>query len=387
MNILFVHEVDWQKKVVYDVHLLAEAMSKRGHKVYAIDYSEVVKPKIQISKRVINGACVRLVHPWHAKTMGLNRLTAFVSHFGMIGGLIIKRNIDAIILYSVPTNGLQVLYWADKFGIPVYFRSLDILHKLVHYPALSFMTKKMEAFVYKNVDRVLTITPRLSEYVIKLGAHRSKVSFLPMTVDTKLFCPMSKNLELMARWGIRDGDSVVLFMGTLFNFSGLDGIIRNFGHVLKIVPSAKFMIVGDGEQRKCLENLIDEYGLRNKVIITGFQSYQDMPSYINISDVCINPFISNDITKDIFPGKIVQYLACAKSVIMRPLDGVKAVIEGTEQGVVYAKDDMAITASLVCLLQSKQPREALGANGMGYARQVHDCIKVATKLENIIGEL
>ena len=38
MNILFVHEVDWLKKVVFDIHSLAEALSLRGHRIFAVDY-------------------------------------------------------------------------------------------------------------------------------------------------------------------------------------------------------------------------------------------------------------------------------------------------------------------------------------------------------------
>ncbi len=38
MNILFIHEVDWINKVVFDIHSLAEALSLLGHRVFAIDY-------------------------------------------------------------------------------------------------------------------------------------------------------------------------------------------------------------------------------------------------------------------------------------------------------------------------------------------------------------
>ena len=38
MNILFVHEVEWLHKVVFDIHLLSEALSLLGHQVFAIDY-------------------------------------------------------------------------------------------------------------------------------------------------------------------------------------------------------------------------------------------------------------------------------------------------------------------------------------------------------------
>ncbi len=38
MNILFVHEVDWLNKVVFDIHSLSESLALLGHQVYAIDY-------------------------------------------------------------------------------------------------------------------------------------------------------------------------------------------------------------------------------------------------------------------------------------------------------------------------------------------------------------
>ncbi len=40
MNILFVHEVDWLEKVVFEVHNMAELMSLAGHTVYAVDYPD-----------------------------------------------------------------------------------------------------------------------------------------------------------------------------------------------------------------------------------------------------------------------------------------------------------------------------------------------------------
>ncbi len=41
MNILFVHEVDWLNKVVFDIHSLSESLSLLGHRVYGIDYESM----------------------------------------------------------------------------------------------------------------------------------------------------------------------------------------------------------------------------------------------------------------------------------------------------------------------------------------------------------
>jgi len=43
VNILFIHEVDWINKVVFDIHSLAEALSLSGHRIFAIDYEAYIE--------------------------------------------------------------------------------------------------------------------------------------------------------------------------------------------------------------------------------------------------------------------------------------------------------------------------------------------------------
>jgi len=222
---------------------------------------------------------------------------------------------------------------------------------------------------------------------VKLGADPNKVGILPIPVDMNLFCPSDDTGDLRRRWGIGDDDKIILFMGTLFNFSGLDGFIPKFYIIVSQMPNTKLLIVGDGEQRSRLEHLIWAYGLQKHVILTGFQPYQDIPKYINLADVCINPFVINDTTKDIFPGKTVQFLACGKPLVMRPLDGVKVVISGEEQGVVYATDDDKMALEVLSLLNSDERRMRLGQNGIEYVRKNHDCRQVAKQLEKELAEL
>jgi hypothetical protein len=147
VNILFVHEVDWLKKVVFDIHNLAESLSILGHRVYAIDYEDAwrrgqflglgsLKTKeISGVSRALPGASVGLRRPGFIKIPALSRLSAGLTHYLEIQRTIREKNIDVIMLYSVPTNGLQTIHLTKKFGIPVVFRSIDILHRLVHYAA------------------------------------------------------------------------------------------------------------------------------------------------------------------------------------------------------------------------------------------------------------
>src|SRR3972149_12062836 len=92
MNILFVHEVDWIKKVAFEIHNLAEALSLLGHQVYAIDYEETWKRdgfpglgslktrEIDGVSRVFAGSSVNLRRPGFIRLPGLSRISAGFTH-------------------------------------------------------------------------------------------------------------------------------------------------------------------------------------------------------------------------------------------------------------------------------------------------------------------
>jgi len=399
MKILFVHEVDWLNKVVFDIHFLSEALSLSGHKVFAIDYENIwsrdgfldlgslgTKEFDGIS-RAFSRASVCLRRPGFIKIPGLSRISAAFTHYREISKTIREKGIDAIVLYSIPTNGLQAIRLARKFNIPVVFRSIDILHQLVPYPMLRPLTKVFEKKVYSDVDMILTLTPGLSKYVIDLGADQAKVGLLPMPVDTNLFHPSPDSAEMRQKWELGEKGQIIVFIGTLFEFSGLDVFIHEFPQVVKQIPEAKLLIVGDGPQRPKLEGIITELGLQRQVIITGFQPYQTMPQYINLAAICINPFLITNATRNIFPGKIVQYLACGKPVVATSLPGTVAVIAGEHQGVIYANNHRNMVAEVLSLLKSTERRQQLGYAGLNYVRQVHSYEGIARQLESRLEEV
>jgi len=393
MNILFVHEVDWLKKVVFEIHNLSEALSLLNHRVYAIDYESMWKRNgysglgslktkdVEGVSRAIPGASVSLRRPGFIKIPGLSRLSVSITHYREIQRTIREKSIDVIVLYSVPTNGLQTIHLARKFGIPVAFRSIDILHRMVPNAALRPLTRILERKVYSQADLVLPNTPRYLQYVFDMGAAKSKVKLLLLPIDTSIFHPSIDCSEVRRKWGFSEKDRIVLFIGTLFQFSGLDGFIRSFPQVIENTPDARLLIVGDGSQRPKLERIITELGLEGRVIITGFQPYPTMPQYISLATVCINTFLNTDATRDIFPGKIVQYIACGKATVATPLSGITTLLPGESHGVVYAdsSDDMA--REVVSLLRSPERRQQLEQAGVNYVKQAHEQQKIARQLE------
>ena len=178
MNILFVHEIPYLRDPIWEWHQLAELLSLRGHNVYVVDYGAVRYQEMDIA-RVYPDAKVHLIRP---PSWGLGRPMHSLIYNYVIYTILKSRKIDVVILYSAPTNGWQTVIAAKRLGILVLFRSIDVLHKLVPR-ALSLPTKLTESWVYRHVDRVLTITPALSRYVASHGVSPDRIGLLPLGID------------------------------------------------------------------------------------------------------------------------------------------------------------------------------------------------------------
>lgn len=390
------HEVDFQRKVVFEFQTLPSLLAQQGHNVYVVDYQDrwqklhpldlgTLKTVEMRTQRVY--APITLIQPGVIKIPVISRESAFITHYYAIKRAIEEYKIDVIILYSVPTNGLQTIYLARKYRIPVVFRSIDVLHHLVSNPILSKITYLLEKIVYRNVDLTLAICPELGKYVIDMGALKSKVKLLPLGIDTDIYKPNIDTKELREKWVLVDSNKIIMFVGTLPKFSGLDVYLHQFLEIVKQVPEVKLMIVGDGVHRSELENITKELGLSKSVIFTGLQPYETMPQYINLADICLNSFGATGATVSIFPTKVMQYLACGKPVIAYSLPGLKSMLQGSAQGVVYANSPDEMISKTAFLLKSDAVRQWLGGRAVNYVKTTHSYDKIIQQLEIELNEV
>lgn len=348
MNILFVHETDYINKAVFEYQIIPEILSSKGHKVYVMECPMSWEKKSLFDlgtfrtsffynvKKSNKAKGVTVIRPGFLKIPVLSRISAFFTFFFVLPKIIKHYKIDKIVLYAVPTNGLQTMFWAKRFKVPVHFRMIDILHRLVPYKILSPLAYMMEKMVYKRVDQISAITPKLIKYGQSMGG-RGEIIYLPTGSDADFFYPQKADAALRAEFGVKSSDKLVLFSGTLYNFSGLDRILNYFADHLQESDNVKFLIVGRGEQLEELKKIVQAKSLEDKVKFAGFVEYGRLVNYINIADICINPFETNYITDRIFPSKVYQYLACEKPVIATKLPGMIDVIpdNGGENNVYY----------------------------------------------------
>ena len=369
MKLLFIHEVNWHRKPVFEIHDYPELLSLRGHKVCFIDFPEgesVSKlPKLHDFRttfrinqsRAYLGSSIEVRTPGRICGAPIDRLVHSVTFIPLLIKTLWREKWDAIILYGVPTNGWQTIVLAKLFKIPVLFRAIDVSHDL-RKTVFRSLIRVAEKFIYKSVQHISTNNVGLREHCIELGADESQVTVEYPGLDLRRFQASQRDLKLKSHLGIGANDHVILFMGTLYRFAGLSKFLVLVSPLIKAKSNVKFLILGDGEAASEIRETLRNLQLEQHVIMPGFVDYDELPKYLNLADVAVNTFESGLVTDCALPWKVVQYLACGIPTISTPLRGLMAYT-GRTDGIIYRPLDVTFIDAVRELLVDNERRHLM----------------------------
>jgi glycosyltransferase involved in cell wall biosynthesis len=367
MKILFVHEVSWFNKVVYEMHDFPELLSLSGHEVHFLDFDEGKprarwKPITTIESRAHKGSQVSVTTPPRFLPGILGRLLATLIQPLVFIQLIKRIKPDVVVTYSIPTSGWQITNICNRNNIPIVARVIDIPHVLreTHFKPL---VKWSEKYVFRKASFVSTHNEALRQYCIGLGAAPNKSSVIYPGIDMSRFFPAPPHQDLQAKVGLQPTDKVLLFMGTIFRFSGLVELLTELAPALRLDKSIKFLILGDGEDFNRLHQLAITLGLQSQVIMPGRIEYDLLADYLRLGHVALLPFKQELVTHGALPGKVLQYLACGLPTIATPLDGLQSMIP-PNKGILYANNSQEMANMAIDLVSKPDQQHQLAAFGL-----------------------
>jgi glycosyltransferase involved in cell wall biosynthesis len=327
MKLLFIHEVNYETKVIFEIHEFPELLALRGHEIHYIHFPEKIgirkfnlRSKVKtISGRAYPEAKIQLINPPSLGGSFVDRVLATIYTIPLLYKQIKKEKYDAIVLFSVPTTGWQTALLAKRFETPILFRALDVSHLL-----RSAISKKLvfwaERVVYRNVNVISANNSALAEYCVSHNAQYVPIVVNVPPLDLEHFHKAKNDLSIRANYKILPDDFVLMFMGTLYEFSGLNQVINDFARIRPI--ETKLVIVGGGKDEVKLRNLVADLQLSEEVLFTGVIPYNLLPEVLGIADVAINSFVPSLVTDVAFPHKVLQYLAAGLVTVSTKLEGL-----------------------------------------------------------------
>jgi phosphatidylinositol alpha-1,6-mannosyltransferase len=155
----------------------------------------------------------------------------------------------------------------------------------------------------------------------------------------------------------------VLFVGRLIRRKGVDDLLRSFALLLETMPHTMLSIVGDGPQRKNLDNLAKKLGIQHKTKFTGKLTEQDLHRKYQECDVFVMP--SKNLGDDVegFGMVFLEASFFKKPSIGTRSGGIPEAIIHQETGILVPEGDVtALKDALETLLANSELTETLGRN-------------------------
>ena len=397
MIILGLQETDWLTRGPHTQHHIFERLSKNPNiKITVLDYdidklirsqSLFIKKKVYSHvNRAVENSNVIIIRTAHLQVPYLRRLSSLITNFIEMLKFIKKNHPNIIIAFSI-TNGVIGLILAKIFKIPFIFYYIDLLHTLVPVTYAQSLARSFSRFLFKKSDHVIVVTKSLEKFVLNERIPSKKVDLLLNGISLENTIVDKEKLEnLKSKYAINDNDFIILYMGFLYDFAGLKEIIDYYNSDVKNGNfNIKFFIVGDGG----IYNHLVRYTKDLKadwVILTGKVPFFNITEYIELADLCLMSFDLNDITKDITPVKVMEYMAMKKPVLSNSLPTVISEI-GKDNGVIFAENQIELIKKIKQISSERDQLKEIGKKGFDLIEKYYVWPKILKDLKKIMVNL
>ena len=171
------------------------------------------------------------------------------------------------------TLAIFVSHFAGKNNIPYVVQAHGSVLPFFQKEGLKNIFDKVFGFrILHNASCVFALTEVEKEQYLKMGVEEDKIEIVPLGINLEEYENLPQKGSFRSRFNIAEDDKLILFVGRIHEIKGLDLLVDAFNDLIDNngEVSIKLAIVGpdDGYLSK-LEEKINEYSLKENVIITG----------------------------------------------------------------------------------------------------------------------
>lgn len=345
--------------------------AERGYNIHLISYTpvemknvhvhKVATSKLQIPLRVVQSLnLIRKINPdiLHAFYITNNGVVAALSGF----------------------HPLILSAWGSDIGTD---------------PEKSGVIRFFIRLALKTADLVETSDEPGRKRLMELGCDSKKIFLQNMGVDTTLFSPAARSVELRKGLGIDNSYSVICARSWRSDYH-VEVLIRAIPLVLEKVSNVKFILLGGGMLENELKKLAARLRVHENVSFVGRIPEEEMPKYLASVDVYVDTV--TDYRFDFF-GRILkagggggmgqttrQVMACGTPHILS--DNISVRSADWFQGLMYKQlDHQDLAEKIVQLLSDQKLRRNIGEKSRKVALEICNLEKIMKKWENIYQQL
>lgn len=228
---------------------------------------------------------------------------------------------------------------------------------------------------------VACVSKEVCDQLKIMGVKEDKILVSPMAVDPQPFISASRSSELIKKHNLTE-KFVIGWTGSFRNFHGLDLLILAYKKVAFKFPDCVLLLVGDGLERKKLEELVLQNDLNGLVIFAGRKSFTEIPSYVALFDVAVVSARSAE-GFHYSPLKLREYLAAGKPTLAPRAGEIPVAFQDGKHLLLYEAGNIESLFSAIVKLRSDASfGEVLGRQGKAHVLATGTW---AVELEKVVG--
>lgn len=234
------------------------------------------------------------------------------------------------------------------------------------------MVRHLETRAAKGADRCCVICEALRDEMESRGVRTDKLVIVPNGVDVSAFSPGPADPALRRSLNL-EGALVIGYIGSFFNYEGLDLLVRSVKPLSKSFPQLRLLLVGGGEAQADLERIARETDVANRVVFTGLVPYDLVPEYYRLIDILVLPRRDTRETRLVTPLKPMEIMAMAKALVASDIGGHREIVVDGVNGLLFTADDVDdLVSRCGQLLKNAQQRTDLGERGRRWVTDHRD---------------
>jgi glycosyltransferase involved in cell wall biosynthesis len=269
--------------------------------------------------------------------------------------LVVRRRSYQVVHWNMP--GLQALA-----GIPVA-RALAKVNVMMF--AGSGEAKSLQRsqrgrwllyLLRRFADAIIVLNPEMRTELEALGFGVDRVHWFPCEISADPPPDDCRRAELRGLHGLPSDALVVVFTGRYVEAKRLPDLVEAFASVIRAVPSALLVLVGDGPERGRLEAQAAKLGIGDAVRFTGFLPEQQVRETLYAGDL----FAMVSWIEGI-PCSLVEAMAAGLPCVVSDIPAMTQLVRQGKHGRVVAVGDVkGIANAIIELLRNPQTRSECG---------------------------
>lgn len=307
-----------------------------------------------------------------------------------------KYKPDVIHAHSPFTCGLVGDVVSILTGIPVIYEMRGIWedqHTSRYGMATTSLkyrgVRSLETLALRKADMCFTLSEALKQEIILRGINAAKIVVAPNGVDTKKFSPGPPSRELVDSYDL-EGKLVIGYIGTFFNYEGLDLLAQAFETLASKFPTLVLLLVGDGEPMPKLKDFAAKSAYSDRIVFTGRIENDLIPGYYKIFDLLILPRRDGREASLVTPLKPLEIMSMAKPLVASDVGGHKEIVTDRINGVLFHSGQVEdLVEKCETLISDQIYRSELGKrsrtwveNSRDWSLLIDSYIQVYKKLAN-----